>query len=171
MDGVTWQEYGSDVWKRASTTSIGASTTGTYRAQPVQAGIDSEGRRTSMRPLGIAALEDKIVQQAVVTVLESDLRGGLPGLLATGFDPAKLSTRCVGCAVGGHHAGKKVNWVLDADIRGFFDTINHEWLLKFLEHRIADRRHPAPDPEMAQGGRVRGRPDGRRRKSAHPKGR
>lgn len=90
------------------------------------------------RPLGIAALEDKIVQQAVVTVLNLIYEGDFLGF-SYGFRPQR----------GAHDAldalwmglmGKKVNWVLDADIQGFFDTINHEWLLKILEHRIGDRR-------------------------------
>jgi group II intron reverse transcriptase/maturase len=91
-----------------------------------------------MRPLGIAALEDKIVQQAVVSVLNQiddvDFLG-----LSYGFRPGRgphdaLDALWVGLM------GKKVNWVLDADIRGFFDAIDHGWLGKFLEHRIADRR-------------------------------
>ena len=91
-----------------------------------------------MRPLGIAALEDKIVQQAVVSVLNQIYEVDFLGF-SYGFRPGRgphdaLDALWVGIM------GKKVNWVLDADIRGFFDTIDHGWLVKFLEHRIADRR-------------------------------
>jgi group II intron reverse transcriptase/maturase len=95
----------------------------------------TDGRQ---RPLGIAALEDKIVQQAVVSVLnpiyEEDFLG-----CSYGFRPKRgahdaLDALWVGLM------GKNVNWALDADIQGFFDTIDHGWLLKFVEHRIADRR-------------------------------
>jgi group II intron reverse transcriptase/maturase len=91
-----------------------------------------------MRPLGIAALEDKIVQQAVVTVLNQIYEVDFLGF-SYGFRPGRgphdaLDALWVGLM------RKKVNWVLDADIRGFFDAIDHGWLCKFLEHRIADRR-------------------------------
>jgi group II intron reverse transcriptase/maturase len=91
-----------------------------------------------MRPLGIAALEDKVVQQAVVTVLNQIYEVDFLGF-SYGFRPGRgphdaLDALWVGLM------RKKVNWVLDADIRGFFDAIDHGWLVKFLEHRIADRR-------------------------------
>src|SRR4029079_155536 len=91
-----------------------------------------------MRPLGIAAMEDKVVQHAVVTILNQVYEVDFLGF-SYGFRPRRsthdaLDALCVGIM------GKKVNWVLDADIRGFFDTINHECLVKFIEHRLADRR-------------------------------
>jgi group II intron reverse transcriptase/maturase len=91
-----------------------------------------------MRPLGVAALEDKIVQAAVVQVLNAVYEEDFLGF-SYGFRPGRgqhdgLDALWVGLM------GKKVNWVLDADIQGFFDTISHEWLLRFLEHRVADRR-------------------------------
>jgi len=110
---------------------------GTYRAKPSKRTYipKSDGRQ---RPLGIASLEDKIVQQAVVTVLNQVYEVDFLGF-SYGFRPGRsqhdtLDALWVGIM------GKKVNWVLDADIQGFFDTIDHEWLLKFIEHRIADRR-------------------------------
>jgi RNA-directed DNA polymerase len=136
IDGVTWDQYAEGLAERIDDLH-GRIHRGAYRAQPSKrAWIPKlDGRQ---RPLGIAALEDKIVQQAVRTVLEciyeEDFRG-----FSYGFRPGRgchqaLDALCVGIKT------QKVNWILDADIRGFFDNIDHAWLLKFLEHRIADRR-------------------------------
>jgi retron-type reverse transcriptase len=88
--------------------------------------------------LGIAALEDKIVQQAVVTILnqiyEVDFKG-----FSYGFRPGSSPHQALDALTAGIQ-WKRVNWVLDADIRGFFDNMNHEWTGKFIEHRVADRR-------------------------------
>jgi len=88
--------------------------------------------------LGIAALEDKIVQQAVVTILnqiyEVDFKG-----FSYGFRPGRSPHQALDALTVGIQR-KRVNWVLDADIRGFFDNMSHEWTMKFIEHRVADRR-------------------------------
>jgi group II intron reverse transcriptase/maturase len=88
--------------------------------------------------LGVAALEDKIVQQAVVTVLneiyEVDFKG-----FSYGFRPGRGPHQELDALVVGIQR-KRVNWVLDADIRNFYDSLSHEWTLKFIEHRVADRR-------------------------------
>jgi len=88
--------------------------------------------------LGVAALEDKIVQQAVVTVLnqiyETDFKG-----FSYGFRPGRGPHQALDALTVGIQR-KRVNWVLDADIRGFFDNMSHEWTMKFIEHRVADHR-------------------------------
>jgi len=136
IDGLTWDQYEADLEARIPDLHRRVHL-GTYRAQPSRRTFipKADGR---MRPLGIAALEDKIVQQAVVSVLNQIYEADFLGF-SYGFRPGRgahdaLDALWVGLM------GKKVNWVLDADIRGFFDAICHGWLGKFLEHRIADRR-------------------------------
>ena len=91
-----------------------------------------------MRPLGIAALEDKIVQQATRTILECIYEEDFLGF-SYGFRPRRSPHQALDALFVGI-TKRKVNWIIDADIRGFFDNISHEWLMKFLEHRIADPR-------------------------------
>jgi group II intron reverse transcriptase/maturase len=136
VDGLTWQQYEADLETRLVDLHRRVHM-GTYQAQPSKRAYipKPDGR---MRPLGIAALEDKVVQQAVVSVLNAIYENDFLGF-SYGFRPERgahdaLDALWVGIM------GKKVNWVLDADIQGFFDAINHEWLLKFVEHRVADRR-------------------------------
>ena len=136
IDGVTWAAYAEGLDGRIADLHARIHR-GTYRAQPSKRAwiLKLDGRQ---RPLGIAALEDKIVQQAVRTVLEciyeEDFRG-----FSYGFRPRRSCHRALDALYVGIQT-QKVNWILDADIRGFFDNIDHTWLLKFLEHRIADRR-------------------------------
>jgi RNA-directed DNA polymerase len=136
VDGMTWSEYGRDL--EESIVSLHSRVhRGAYRAQPSKRAWipKADGRQ---RPLGIAALEDKIVQQAVKTVLEQIYEEDFLGF-SYGFRPGRSCHNALDALWMGI-AHRKVNWVLDADICGFFDAIDHEWLLKFLEHRIADRR-------------------------------
>jgi RNA-directed DNA polymerase len=136
VDGVRWYEYETDLDERVLNLHRRIHR-GTYRAQPSKRTYiaKADGRE---RPLGIAALEDKIVQQAVVTVLnqiyEEDFLGFSYGFRPGRSPHAALDALWVGLM------RKQVNWILDADVRGFFDNLSHEWLGQFIEHRVADRR-------------------------------
>ena len=136
VDGVTWQEYGQDLEARLRDLH-GRVHRGAYHAQPSRRVWipKADGRQ---RPLGIAALEDKVVQHAVGTVLnqiwEEDFLG-----FSYGFRPGRgqqdaLDALWVGIV------RKNVNWILDLDIRSFFDKLQHDWLVQFVEHRIGDKR-------------------------------
>ena len=136
VDGMTWYEYGRDLEARLADLH-GRVHRGAYRAQASKRAWipKADGRQ---RPLGIAALEDKIVQQALKTVLEQIYEESFLGF-SYGFRPWRSCHNALDALwMGITH--RKVNWVLDADIRGFFDNIDHEWMLRFLKHRIADRR-------------------------------
>ena len=136
VDGVTWQEYETGLEDRLADLHSRVHR-GAYQAQPSRRVYipKADGRQ---RPLGIAALEDKIVQQAVVTILnqiyEVDFKG-----FSYGFRPGRSPHQALDALTVGIQR-KRVNWVLDADIRGFFDNMTHEWTMKFVEHRVADRR-------------------------------
>ena len=136
VDGITWQEYEARLEERLTDLHARVQR-GAYRAMPSKRAYipKADGR---MRPLGIAALEDKIVQHAVVTVLNAVYEADFLGF-SYGFRPGRSQHDALDALWVGL-TEKKVNWVLDADIRGFFDTISHEWLMKFVAHRIADRR-------------------------------
>jgi group II intron reverse transcriptase/maturase len=136
VDGVTWQQYGEGVEERLQDLHQRIHR-GAYRAQPSRRTYipKADGRQ---RPLGIAALEDKIVQQAVVTVLNQVYEEDFLGF-SYGFRPGRSQHDALDALFVGLRR-KKVNWVLDLDVRGFFDNVSHEWLGKFVEHRVADRR-------------------------------
>jgi RNA-directed DNA polymerase len=136
VDGVTWKEYEEGLEDRLRPLHAKIHS-GTYRAQPSKRTYipKPDGR---MRPLGIAALEDKIVQHALATVLNAIYEVDFLGF-SYGFRPGRSAHNGLDALYVGL-TEKKVNWVLDADIRGFFDTIDHRWMIKFLEHRIADKR-------------------------------
>jgi RNA-directed DNA polymerase len=136
VDGMTWREYGRNLEERIDDLHSRVHR-GAYRAQPSKRAWikKADGRQ---RPLGIAALEDKIVQQAVKTVLEPIYEEDFLGF-SYGFRPGRSCHNALDALWMGI-AHRKVSYVLDADIRGFFDAIVHEWMEKFLKHRIADRR-------------------------------
>lgn len=135
VDEVTWEEYGHGLEERIRDLHNRVQS-GTYRAQPSKRIYlpKPDGRQ---RPIGIAALEDKIVQMALATVLEQIYEEDFLGF-SYGFRPGRSQHHALDALAVGLR--RKVSWVLDADIRGFFDNINHEWLVQFLEHRIADKR-------------------------------
>lgn len=136
IDAVTWRDYEQNV--EANLADLhGRIHRGAYRAKPsLRSWIPKpDGRR---RPIGIAALEDKIVQQAVASVLQSIYEEDFIGF-SYGFRPGKSQHNALD-ALSTAITSKRVNWILDADIESFFDTIDHEWLIKFLEHRVGDRR-------------------------------
>ena len=137
VDGVTWQKYGEGLEEKLRNLKDRVHR-GTYRAQPSKRTYipKADGR---MRPLGIASLEDKIVQQAVVTVLNQIYEVDFLGF-SYGMRPGRNQHQALDSLWVAFMEKKNVNVVLDADIRGFFDAIDHRWLMKFLEHRIADRR-------------------------------
>jgi RNA-directed DNA polymerase len=136
VDGETWRDYAKD-FKRRIDDLYARIHRGAYRARPSKRTYipKPDGK---LRPLGIAALEDKIVQQAARTILECIYEEDFLGF-SYGFRPGRNQHRALDALYMGI-TKQKVNWIIDADIRGFFDNISHEWLMKFLEHRIADRR-------------------------------
>lgn len=135
-DGETWKSYGEDLESRLEDLSARLRR-GAYRARPVKRIYipKPDGRE---RPIGIPVLEDKIVQRATVEVLNAIYEADFIGF-SYGFRPGRSAHDALD-AVWVGVTKKRVNWVLDADIQGFFDTIDHGWLMKFVEHRIADPR-------------------------------
>lgn len=136
VDGVTWQQYEEDLEGNLIDLHDRLKR-GAYRAKPSRRVYipKADGRQ---RPLGIASLEDKLVQRAVVEVMNAIYETDFLGF-SYGFRSSRRQHDALDALAYGIHM-KKVNWVLDADIRGYFDALDHEWLMKFLEHRIADKR-------------------------------
>ena len=136
VDGVTWEDYGSELEDNLRDLHARVQR-GSYRARPSRRVYipKPDGR---LRPLGISALEDKLLQRAVVEVLnaiyETDFRG-----FSYGFRPGRSPHDALDALAFGI-VRKRVNWVLDADFSDYFSSLDHSWLVKFLEHRIADRR-------------------------------
>jgi group II intron reverse transcriptase/maturase len=135
IDGVTWEQYQArqdgnlkDLHARLRT--------GAYRAKASRRTYipKADGR---LRPLGVAALEDKVVQRVVVEVMNAIYENDFLGF-SYGFRPGRNQHQALDALAIGI-TRKKVNWVFDADIRAFFDCIDHGWLMKFVEHRIADK--------------------------------
>ncbi len=136
IDGMTWKAYGVQLNKRLQVLHARIHS-GKYRANPA--------RRTyipkadgSQRPLSIWCIEDKIVQQAVVQVLNAIYEEDFIGF-SYGFRPGRGQHDALDALQVGLYR-KKISWVLDADIQKFFDEVDHEWMMKFLQHRIADKR-------------------------------
>ena len=136
VDGETWRHYGETLEDNLQDLSDRLKR-GAYRAKPVRRVYipKADGRQ---RPLGVPALEDKIVQRATVEVLNAIYETDFLGF-SYGFRPGRSQHHALDALYTGLLT-RKVNWVLDLDIRSFFDGLSHEWLVKFVEHRIADRR-------------------------------
>src|SRR6201981_480837 len=136
VDGVTWQEYEAGLEDRLIDLHNRLHR-GAYRALPSRRVYieKGDGRR---RPLGIVALEDKIVQYAVVTILNQIYEEDFLGF-SYGFRPGRSQHPALD-ALSHALVKKKVNYVLDADIQGFFDNLDRAWMIKFVEHRVTDRR-------------------------------
>ncbi len=168
FDGQTWQAYGEQLESHLQDLSERLAR-GAYRARPVKRAYipKADGKQ---RPIGIPVLEDKIVQHATVAVLNAVYETDFLGF-SYGFRPGRSAHMALD-ALAVATETKKVNWVLDADIRGFFDTLNHEWLMQFVGHRIADPRvlrhiqkwlnagvlekgrHTVPEEGTPQGGSI-----------------
>jgi len=136
VDGVTWHSYEvklesnlRDLHRRVHT--------GSYRALPVLRRYIPKGDG-GLRPLGVAALEDKLVQSVMVDVLNAIYEEDFLGF-SYGFRPGRSQHDALDALAAAIH-WKPVNWILDADIRSFFDTVNRQWLMRFVKHRVADPR-------------------------------
>src|SRR4030088_2993212 len=136
VDGETWRNYGETLEDNLQDLSHRLKR-GAYRAKPVRRVYipKADGRQ---RPLGVTALEDKVVQRATVEVLNTIYETDFLGF-SYGFRPGRSQHQALDALYAGLLT-KKVNWVLELDIRGFYDSIDHGWLVKFVEHRIADQR-------------------------------
>ena len=136
VDGVTWEDYGLDLEDNLRELHARVHR-GSYRARPSRRVFipKPDGR---LRPLGVAALEDKILQRALVEVLNAIYEADFLGF-SYGFRPGRSQHQALDALAAGI-VRQKVNWVLDADFSDYFSSLDHQWLVKFLEHRIADRR-------------------------------
>ena len=136
VDGETWRHYGEQLENHLQNLCERLKQ-GAYRAKPVRRVYipKPDGRQ---RPLGVTALEDKIVQRATVEVLNTIYETDFLGF-SYGFRPKRSQHQALDALYTGLLT-RRVSWVLDLDIRSFFDKISHEWLVKFIEHRMADRR-------------------------------
>ena len=135
VDGMTWQEYETGLELRLATLHARIHR-GAYRPQPARRTYipKADGKQ---RPLAIAALEDKIVQGAGDGA-ERHLRGRLPRVLVR-ISTRTWTTRCVGCP-GRRDQHAEGELIMDADIRNFFDSVSQDWLVRFVEHRVGDKR-------------------------------
>ena len=136
MDGETWQHYRESLEGNLLDLSLRLKR-GAYRARPVRRVFIPKGDG-GQRPLGVPVLEDKIVQRAVVEVLNAIYEEDFLGF-SYGFRPKRSPHQALDALTVGITT-RKVNWVLDADLRSFFDTLKHAWLVQFIEHRVEDRR-------------------------------
>ncbi len=136
VDGETWRSYGENLKENLLDLS-GRLQRGSYRARPVKR-VYIPKPDGGQRPLGVTVLEDRIAQRATAEVLNAIYEVDFMG-----FSYGFRSKRSPHNALDALYAGimtRRVSWILDADIRGYFDAIDHEWLMRFIKHRIADKR-------------------------------
>jgi group II intron reverse transcriptase/maturase len=136
VDKMTWTEYGEGLDERLVVLHDQIHG-GTYRARPSKRVWIPKGDG-KQRPIGIAALEDKIVQQALAEILQAIYEEDFLGF-SYGSRPGRNQHNALD-VIYVAITQRKVSWVLDADIRSFFDSLDHEWLMKFVAHRVADQR-------------------------------
>jgi RNA-directed DNA polymerase len=136
VDGMTWHDYGLDLEENLRALHARVHR-GSYRAKPSRRVYipKPDGRQ---RPLGVAALEDKLLQRAVVEVLNAVYEADFLGF-SYGFRPGRSPHHALDALATGI-LRKRVNWVLDMDFRDYFSSLDHRWLERFVEHRIADKR-------------------------------
>src|SRR6202140_970164 len=148
VDGITWETYEKDLDRRIEDLHARVKR-GAYRASPSRRSyIPKEDG--SKRPLAVAALEDKIVQRATAAVLSAIYEEDFLGF-SYGFRPKRSQHEALdGLIVG--ISSRKVNFILDADIRSFFTEVSQEWVVRFLEHRIGDKRIIRLAPKWLRGG-------------------
>ncbi len=136
VDGLTWRDYEADLERKLEDLHARVHR-GAYRAQPSRR-VYIPKPDGGQRPLAVAALEDKIVQRATATVLNAIYEEDFLGF-SYGFRPGRGAHDALDALAVGI-SSRKVNFILDADIRAFFDTVDHDWLIRFVEHRIGDKR-------------------------------
>lgn len=136
VDGITWTDYEKQIHSRVAELHREIQG-GSYRAKPSRRVYipKADGRQ---RPLGIASVEDKVVQQAVATVLNQIYEADFLGF-SYGFRVGRSQHNALDAVTTGIKT-QPVNWILDADVQSFFDEIDHDWMMKFLNHRVADDR-------------------------------
>ncbi len=138
VDGETWEHYGEKLEANLAELSDRVRR-GAYRPHPVRrVYIPKRGDATQQRPIGVTALEDKIVQRATVAVLNAVYEPEFAGF-SYGARPSRSAHQAL-AALDQAIQKRRVNWVLDADLRDFFGSLDHEQLIRFVEHRIGDRR-------------------------------
>ena len=136
VDGVTWKQYAANLEDNLAGLHARLQQ-GAYRAKPSRRAYiaKADGRQW---PLGIASLEDKLVQRAVAEVMNAIYEGDFLGF-SYGFRPGRSQHQALDALAFG--IGKRqINWVLDCDVQSFFDKVSQDWLIRFVEHRIGDRR-------------------------------
>src|SRR5919198_105665 len=136
VDGQTWEQYGQDLEANLAALSdrVGR---GTYRPQPVRR-VYIPKRDGKQRPIGVTTLEDKIVQRATAMVLDAAYEPEFAGFSYGGR--SDRSAHQALAALDQAITKRRVKWVLDADLRNFFGSLDHAWLIRFVEHRIGDKR-------------------------------